>query len=61
MTATRTAATSATDSLGQFARNELSRKVEVSGALVARYQDRYRLYCVRGPEDIIVALAQELG
>jgi catechol 2,3-dioxygenase-like lactoylglutathione lyase family enzyme len=28
---------------------------------VAQYEDRYRLCYVRGPEGIIVALAQELG
>lgn len=28
---------------------------------VAQYQDRYPLCCVRGPEGIIVALAEPLG
>jgi hypothetical protein len=28
---------------------------------VAQYEDKYRLCYVRGPEGIIVALAEELG
>jgi hypothetical protein len=28
---------------------------------VVQYEDKYRLCYVRGPEDIIVALAEELG
>jgi hypothetical protein len=26
-----------------------------------RYEDTYRLACIRGPEGIIVALAEQLG
>lgn len=33
---------------------------ELVGEL-ARYEDSYRLCCVRGPEGIIVGLAEQLG
>ena len=36
------------------------RGAELVGAVV-QYEDTYRLCCIRGPEGILIGLAQELG
>jgi catechol 2,3-dioxygenase-like lactoylglutathione lyase family enzyme len=50
----------AVDDINEVVARLLTRGAELVGEVV-RYQDAYRLCYVRGPEGIIVGLAEELG